>query len=224
MNTSLIITSYNYGLYIERCIRSCLDQKLVESSQFEVIVVDDCSQDNTLQIIDKFRAVPNFRVIANPTNVGVAEASNIGIRASFGRYVLRVDADDYISEVCLHFMQAYLGFNDDAFGVACDYLMVDDNETVTERRDAALNPISCGILYRRDLIVQAGLYNADFRHREEEELRRRLGDFYRIHHLRMPLYRYRMHNNNKTKQGEYQDYYHKLNNLYGGAAAAATHE
>lgn len=219
MNTSLIITSYNYGLYIERCIRSCLDQKLIDSHQFEVIVVDDGSQDNTLQIIEKFRALPNFRVIANTTNVGVAEASNIGIRAALGRYVLRVDADDYISEVCLHFMQAYLGFNDDAFGVACDYLMVDDNEQVTERRDAAKSPISCGILYRRDLFVQAGLYNADFRHREEEELRRRLGDYYRIHHLRMPLYRYRMHNHNKTKTTEYQDYFHKLNQLYGDSAA-----
>jgi len=215
MKTSLIVTAYNYGQYIERCLRSCLDQRWVERDLLEVILVDDGSQDDTLKIIEKFRTFPNFRVIANSTNVGVAEAANIGIRASLGRYFLRVDADDYISEGCVHFLQAYLEFNDDAFGVACDYLLVNDNEETTGRRSAEQSPISCGILYRRDLFVQAGLYNADFRHREEEELRRRLGDYYHIHYLHMPLYRYRMHKNNKTKQGEYQDYLHKLNALHG---------
>jgi hypothetical protein len=125
-----------------------------------------------------------------------------------------VDADDYISEKMLFLLQEYLAFNDDAFGVACDYLMVDENENVIERRQADQAPVSCGILYRRDLFVQAGLYNPEFRHREEEELRRRLGDYYRLHYLRMPLYRYRMHKNNKTKQPEYVDYHHKLQDLY----------
>lgn len=214
MKSSIIITSYNYGQYIERCIRSCLDQGLIEAGAHEVIVVDDHSEDDTLNIIEKFKAIPNFRVIANPTNVGVAEAANIGIRASMSQFFVRVDADDYISEKMLFLLQEYLAFNDDAFGVACDYLMVDENESVIERRQADQEPVSCGILYRRDLFVQAGLYNPEFRHREEEELRRRLGDYYRLHYLRMPLYRYRMHKNNKTKQPEYVDYHHKLQDLY----------
>ena len=57
-------------------------------------------------------------------------------------------------------------------------------------------------MYRKDLLTKAGLYDPRFRHLEEEELRRRLGEVYRIHHLRIPLYRYRMHGANKTKRAE----------------------
>ena len=63
-----------------------------------------------------------------------------------------------------------------------------------------------GIMYRRDLLLEMGGYNSKMRHREEEELRKRLGEFYKIHHLRIPMYRYRMHKNNKTKEPEYKDW------------------
>jgi len=214
VNTSIIITSYNYGLYVERCLRSCLDQKHVEPGSHEVILVDDSSQDNTLEIIEKFKSAPNLRIIANPTNVGVAEAANIGIRASLGRYFVRVDADDYISQDLVFFLRSYLFYNPDAFGVAGDYLIVDEHENKVERCAADVKPISCGIMYQRDLFVAAGLYNPDFRHREEEELRKRLGDYYRMHYLHMPLYRYRMHKSNKTKQPEYEAFRGKLEDLY----------
>ena len=120
MKTSIIITSYNYGQYIERCIRSCLDQKLVDPAYNEVIVVDDCSTDNTLEIIEKYKSYDNFKVIVNEENSGVAVAANNGIRNSLGQFVVRVDADDYISEHFVFFLQSYLEANHDALGVACD--------------------------------------------------------------------------------------------------------
>ncbi len=214
MNTSIIVTSYNYGLYIDRCIRSCLDQKYLDPNSHEVILVDDKSTDNTLEIVEKFKIYPNFRVIANTTNVGVAEAANIGIRAAVGRFFVRVDADDYVSEKFVFFLKSYMAFNKDAFGVACDYYMVNDDGKTVERRYADQSPISCAIMYRHDLFVQAGLYHPGFRHREEEELRRRLKENYKLHYLHMPLYRYRMHNSNKTKQPEYEQYIEKLNELH----------
>ena len=60
------------------------------------------------------------------------------------------------------------------------------------------------ILFLRHHVSEAksygiSTYNPDWRHREEEELRKRLGSRYVIEHLRMPFYRYRMHSNNKTK-------------------------
>ncbi|MEM7437191.1 MAG: glycosyltransferase family A protein [Myxococcota bacterium] len=203
MKTSIIITSYNYGPYIERCLRSCMNQKMVDGTN-EIIIVDDCSSDNTLAIIEKFARFPNVHVIANKTNVGVAEAANIGIRASVGQYVVRVDADDYISEWFIFFLRSYLEANHDAFGVACDYQLVDDHENFIERGSAADQPVSCGIMYRRDLLAAQGLYNSDYRHCEEEELRRRVGDDYKIYHLQMPLYRYRKHGSNKTTSVEYE--------------------
>ena len=59
-------------------------------------------------------------------------------------------------------------------------------------------------MYRRDLLLKMGGYNPTMRHREEEELRKRLGKYYNIHHLKIPFYRYRMHKNNKTKEPEYK--------------------
>ena len=82
--------------------------------------------------------------------------------------------------------------------------MVDEYENILERKYAEKDNISCGIMYRRELLIELGSYNSGMRHKEEVELRKRLGEFYKIHHLKIPFYRYRMHNNNKTKQPEYK--------------------
>lgn len=201
MRASIVITSHNYADFIERCVRSCLSQDFPHDD-YEVILVDDASTDRTLEIVDKFKRYPNFRVIANPVNVGVAEAANIGIRAALGQYVVRVDADDFVNKEFLLFLTTYLAENHDALGVACDYVMVDESGEKTARKYADTEPISCGIMYRKDVLTRAGLYDPTFRHLEEQELRQRLGAAYRVDHLRIPLYRYRMHASNKTKRLE----------------------
>lgn len=199
MKASIIVTSHNYGEFIERCIRSCFSQSL-PADEYEVVLVDDASTDRTLEIVEKFKRYANFRVIANPINVGVAEAANIGIRAALGQYVVRVDADDFVNANFLLFLTTYLAENHDVLGVACDYVHVDESGEKTERKYADHEPISCGIMYRKDLLTRAGLYDPAFRHLEEQELRQRIGAMYRVDHLRIPLYRYRMHAANKTKR------------------------
>ena len=198
-DVSIIITNYNYGKYIARCLRSCLNQF---NHKPEVIVIDDCSTDRSMEMIKPFSK--DILLVENKDNVGVAEASNIGIRNATGQFVVRVDADDFINDNLAFFMRTYLVANHDAFCVSCDYVLVDDYENMIERKYAEIDPISCGIMYRRDLLLEMGGYNPDMRHREEEELRHRLGDEYKVHHLRMPFYRYRMHPHNKTKDPEYE--------------------
>tara|TARA_R100000008_G_C3532359_1_gene139985 strand:- start:136 stop:744 length:609 start_codon:yes stop_codon:yes gene_type:complete len=197
---SIIVTNYNYGMYLGRCLRSCLAQK---NADFEVIVVDDCSTDNSLEVLESFK--DEVRIISLDKNVGVAAASNIGIKNAKGQFIIRVDADDYVSDQMCNFMRTYLIHNKDAFCVSCDYILVNDHEEFIERKYADTENISCGIMYRKDLLMQMGGYNGSFRHREEEELRKRIGEFYNIHHLKIPFYRYRMHNVNKTKTKEYKE-------------------
>ncbi|MBX3048307.1 MAG: glycosyltransferase family 2 protein [Anaerolineales bacterium] len=198
MKATIIVTSYNYGAYIDRCLRSCLTQNF-PNNDYEVIVVDDASTDNTVKILAKFKKHKNFRYFVNEENKGVAESANVGIREAMGQYFVRVDADDYINEDLLLFQTRYLAENHEAFCVSCDYVMVDEFGNKLERKYAETDPVSCGIMYRTDLIRNLGMYNSEFRHREEEELRARLAEYYQIHHLRIPLYRYRMHESNKTK-------------------------
>ena len=176
-------------------------------------MVDDASADGTQEILRKFDDESNLRVILNEKNVGVAESSNIGVRASRGQFFVRVDADDYINKDLLFFLTRYLEANHDAFCVSCDYFLVDEFGNKLERKYAEKDPISCGIMYRTDLISQLGLYNGTFRHREEEELRTRLAEYYKIQHLRIPLYRYRMHKNNKTKNKEEMERFKQLKEM-----------
>jgi glycosyltransferase involved in cell wall biosynthesis len=205
VKASIIVTNHNYGRFLERCLRSCLRQDLIARDDYEVIVVDDASTDDSVEIAGKF-ASDGVRIIRRTENGGVAAAANDGIRAAKGQYFVRVDADDFVTSRFLHFLVSYLDLNHDALGVACDYVLVDGHEQQVERVDASLHPVSCGILYQKDLLVAHGIYDPDFRHREEEELRARLGDFYTVHHLRMPLYRYRKHGTNKTTDPEYVDF------------------
>ena len=198
-DVSIIITNYNYGKYVSRCIRSCLSQNM---ANIEVIVVDDVSTDNSIEVLKPFES--QIRLIENQHNMGVAAAANEALKVSRGQFVIRVDADDFVSADMAYFMKTFLETNHDAFCVSCDYVLVDDHENIIERKYAEKDNISCGIMYRRDLLLEFGGYNPNMRHREEEELRKRLGEYYKIHHLRIPFYRYRMHNTNKTKEPEYE--------------------
>ena len=198
-DVSIIITNYNYSKYISRAVRSCLKQSHVNH---EVIVVDDMSTDDSLDVLIPFEN--DIRIFSTGQNAGVAVAANVGVKNARGQFFIRVDADDYVNTAMAYIMKTYLEANHDAFCVSCDYLMVDNFENTLERKYAEKENISCGIMYRRDLFLQMGAYNDKMRHREEEELRKRLGQEYKIHHLRIPFYRYRMHNTNKTKEPEYK--------------------
>jgi len=167
----------------------------------QVILVDDCSTDNTMEVISPF--MKNITFLKTSKNSGVSAASNLGIKNSQGRFIIRVDADDFIHEDTCYFLMKYLQMNRDAFCVSCDYYLIDNFENKLERKYAKNNNISCGVMYRKDLFRKLGGYNESMRHCEEEELRKRIGEFYNIHHLEMPFYRYRMHDSNKTKAPEY---------------------
>ena len=196
---SIIITNYNYGKYLSRCLRSCLSQKYIDC---EVIVVDDVSSDDSDKIIKPF--LNDIVYIKNKKNLGVAGSSNVGVENCRGRYFVRVDADDYIQSDMCYMMNYYLEENSNLFGVACDYWMVDNYEEKIERKSSKIDNISCGIMYQKELFMELGGYDETMRHREEENLRKRLGGKYTLGHLEIPFYRYRMHDTNKTKQPEYK--------------------
>ena len=197
---SIVVTNYNYSKYILRCLRSCLSQK---HADIEIVLVDDASPDDSIDKINSF--LPEINLIQNQKNLGVAESANKGIQAAKAQFVIRVDADDFVARDMCYIMSEYLELNHEAFCVSCDYLLVDEYENVLDRKYAETDNISCGIMYRRDLLIEMGGYNSNMRHREEEELRKRRGDKYKIHHFEIPFYRYRMHSTNKTKTKEYSE-------------------
>ena len=88
---SVIIPCYNCEKYIAEAIESILNQSY---NNIELIIVDDCSTDNSLIIIEKYINNKNVVIIKNSTNSGVAYSINIGIKIAKGEYIARMDADD----------------------------------------------------------------------------------------------------------------------------------
>jgi glycosyltransferase involved in cell wall biosynthesis len=209
---SVIITAYNYEKYIERAIRSCLDQSL-SRNHYEIIVVNDGSSDSTKKILDNYSK--EIRAFHLPKNVGLAAARNFGIKKAMGQFVVFVDADDYIQHDMLLIQKTFLQENNMLDAVSVDYYLVDERGNHLEHVNAEKKPIACGIMFRKDLLVDIGLYDESFRAREEEDLRIRFLKKYRIYNIILPLYRYRMHENNLTKDKNIMDKYkRKLNNKH----------
>lgn len=87
---SVVVTCYNYAHYLEGCMQSILAQTY---QNFEIILIDDGSTDETPDIARKFQAVPNFFYVRQ-SNSGQARATNRGIELARGTYVAFLDADD----------------------------------------------------------------------------------------------------------------------------------
>jgi glycosyltransferase involved in cell wall biosynthesis len=196
---SIIITAYNYGRYIERALRSCLDQS-IPNSQYEIIIVNDCSTDNTVAILDNYQI--DARIYHLEKNVGLSAARNFGVRKAKGQYVVFLDADDYLHRETIQVQKLFLEENHNLNAVAIDYLLVDDLENHRERIKAEEKPIACGIMFRKDLLIEIGLYDESFKAREEEDLRIRFLERFNIYNIPLPLYRYRRHDNNLTNNEE----------------------
>lgn len=103
MQFSIIIPVYNSEKYIIRCIGSVKSQTLTD---FECILVDDGSTDNSKAVIsDSISNDPRFSLYSKP-NAGVSSARNFGLSKALGTYVLFIDADDWIEPALLETINA----------------------------------------------------------------------------------------------------------------------
>lgn len=94
MKISIVITAYNVGEFIERAVRSALSQTY---KNIEVIIVEDCSTDNTKDIInDLVQQDDRIKVIYHDKNMGAGWGRRNGISAVTGDYFITVDGDDWL--------------------------------------------------------------------------------------------------------------------------------
>ncbi len=193
---SIIITAHNYAHYVERAIRSALDQSLPKT-EYEIIVVNDASTDHTKAILENYH--DEVRVFNLESNLGLSGARNFGIKKAKGQFIVFLDADDYIHRDLLKVQKLYLEENNKLDAVSTDYYLVDERGTRIRHVNSEEEPIACGIMFRKDFLYNIGLYDETFRAREEEDLRIRWQAQYNIYNLIIPLYRYRMHDSNLTK-------------------------
>ena len=206
---SIIICCYNHEKWIERCLRSILHQKNIKDNEYEVIIIDDNSSDNSFDIIKKFN-FNNFSSFKNKRNLGLSLSINKGIKKAQGRYIVRVDSDDYVSRDFLYLIKLFLDLNREYQAVAVDYYKVNDKEQILKKINCFKSQIACGILFRKECIIDIGLYNKVFKMREGHELRKRFEKKFSIARLNIPLYKYRSHSDNRTKKKKILKKYDKM--------------
>ena len=100
MFLSFIIPMYNVEKFIERCILSCEDQNL-EKDDFELIVINDGSRDNSLEVAQKLQQKYSNITLYSQENAGLSAARNFGMSKAKGDYLWFVDSDDWIKSNCL---------------------------------------------------------------------------------------------------------------------------
>lgn len=92
---SVIIPVYNTSRYLDRCLKSVIEQ---DFRDIEIICVNDGSTDNSLEILNKFAQQDERIKIINKSNGGLTTARNAGLRIATGDYCLNIDSDDWIEQ------------------------------------------------------------------------------------------------------------------------------
>ncbi len=144
---------YNSGRFLCESLDSILGQTLKE---FELIIIDDNSTDDSLQIIKKYKERDvRIKIIENKTNIGPARSRNAGIKKSAGKYIAILDSDDVCMRKRLEVEYNYLENHSDIYLVGSSAIFIDESG-VTLRRYRKFNnpdiiswrlPKSCGIIH-----------------------------------------------------------------------------
>ena len=197
VDVSIIVTARNYARYLPQCLDSALRQQY---PSFEVIVVDDGSTDETPQVLERYGSrVRTIRL----EGVGLAKACNIGIRQSHGKYIVRLDADDFFDERLLLVLANVLDRNSNIHLVYPDYYRVNaDGEVVElvrlarvydEVRLLDVNPLAAGAMYRREAYETIGGYDEELRQQEDYDFWLRFTKRFIVENVNLPLMYYRRH-------------------------------
>ena len=120
---TVIIPMYNTEEYIERCIKSAINQTY---KNLEIIIVNDGSTDNSLQICERLKKEDDRIKIINQENKGVSGARNTGLEAATGEYIGFIDSDDFLEENMYEKLMGYIEEYDADLASARAY-MIDRN-------------------------------------------------------------------------------------------------
>lgn len=169
---SVVIPNYNGERFVERTLKSVLDQTY---QRFEIIVVDDASTDLSPALIQAFADKdPRIRLIRLKKNGGVSNARNVGIREAKGEYIALLDNDDLWTPDKL---ERQISLAAEAEIVYCSYDFVDENDnpikrpfivkpTATFQSMLASSVISCSTAFIRADLLKAHPFDSSFYHED----------------------------------------------------------
>ena len=122
---SIIVPVYNVEKYIDKCIKSILEQTY---KNLQIILIDDGSQDKSGQICDEYELQDNRIEVIHKKNGGLSDARNLGIKKARGEYIGFVDSDDYISKNMYEDMYKIIQEKDSDVCICNVYNVIDGKE------------------------------------------------------------------------------------------------
>jgi glycosyltransferase involved in cell wall biosynthesis len=200
---SVIMSVYNAEKYLLESVNSILNQEEVD---FQLIIVNDGSTDNSINILSQIEQQDERVLVINQDNMGLAVSLNTAINISTGEYIARMDADDIADSKRLLKQLNFLKENRNT-GIVGSYVHVfGDGKTRVWKYplnnnecDVALlflNPLAHpAVMFRRSVIDDIGLYDLSFEYDQDYELWARASGSHGISNIPATLLKYRIHNN-----------------------------
>jgi len=160
---SVIVAVYNTEKYIERCLNSLVNQTY---DNLEIIVVDDCSTDNSKKIINKYKNNKKIKILFNKKNSGAGYSRNVALKIASGEYIGFIDSDDYVQSDYYEKLMNSIVKNDSDISI-CDMKLVFDNTKYEQLAECYINDFNllnvvnnglaaspCNKLFKRSLITK----------------------------------------------------------------------
>lgn len=213
---SVILPVFNCADYIESAVESVLNQTY---TNFELIIIDDCSDDSTVEKIEKF-SDSRIRLIKKELNQGITDSLNIGIGYSRGEFIARMDGDDICDQKRFEVQAHYLIENPDVGLVGSYYKIIDTNEQILvpiNHDDILIGmleycPIAHpSVMMKSQILKKHSLfYDKKYESAEDYELWSRIIFKTKVENLPINLLNYRRHNNQISQR------HNKKQNLISG--------
>lgn len=202
---SIVLPTYNQGHFLAQALDSIFQQTF---RNFELIVVNDGSTDNTVDILRAYSSRYSFQVI-HQDNRGLPVALNTGFARSRGKYWTWTSSDNILRPSMLEILHAELNRDPSVGVVYADWSFIDEQGKVLGRfhtlefdRDILLcfNFVHCCFLFRRECFETVGGYEPRFIYSEDWEFWIRVSRCFRMKRVPLDLYLYRVHRTSMTTE------------------------
>jgi len=203
-NVTVYVVNYNYAAYLEKAIQSVLSQT---HPSVEIIIIDDGSTDNSEEVLERFRGIKDLYIVYQK-NSGLTAACNVALELARGRYVMRLDADDWLVDQAVEIMFAEMERNPSTVLVFPDYYIVDPDGEISSlvRRDAHPEDVAlldrpahgACTLIKKEYLDEIGGYDVEINRQDGYDLWLKTIRHKEIRNVNVPLFFYRRHGSNLT--------------------------
>tara|TARA_Y100000591_G_C21848028_1_gene709882 strand:+ start:2922 stop:4277 length:1356 start_codon:yes stop_codon:yes gene_type:complete len=201
---TVYIPCRNHSKFISQSIKSVLRQTY---KNWELIIIDDHSSDESLKIIKTFKTNKKIRILKT-SGIGLPKVCNLAIKKSTGDLIIRLDGDDIFNENILEIMVNYFKKEKNLAMIYPDYIKIDQwgntlsyetrNNPNTIDKINDIPPNGACMMIRKKIILKRGGYREDLGAQDGLDLWSRLKDKFTVKNLSLPLFYYRQHKSNLT--------------------------